>query len=260
MRPRYIGFVGLVAIGLGSCGGDGPAAPPLLPPDEPAAPPPPPSQPAAQPAAIEMISGDGQEGKAGAFLAPFVVRVTDARGEGIEGVEVRWRVESGRGDIAGGSDLSTDADGLAKVSFEPHVLGTSTVSAHAAVPGLVLEGSPVTFTAEATVLLIYILEGGIFCVPTNSNWHGPCWGTFLDAVATFFGHASATVPVGTPVEWVNWGTSPVTLKSVSAAPGGPSLDSGPLNPGESFPFVPGVAGTWEFVEQVSGWTGSLTAQ
>lgn len=64
MLPWCAASLGLVAL---ACGGDGP-----LDPDRPT------------PAAIASVSGDGQEGKAGEKLGePFVVRVTDAQGDGV---------------------------------------------------------------------------------------------------------------------------------------------------------------------------------
>lgn len=48
------------------------------------------------------------------------------------------------------------------------------------------------------------------------------------------------------------------IRSTSTPAGGASFDSGSLTEGERFLFVPGVAGTWEYVDQVSGATGTLT--
>jgi hypothetical protein len=70
--------------------------------------------------------------------------------------------------------------------------------------------------------------------------------------------SDVTVPIGAPVEWVNWLES-ARIMSTSAPPGGASFDSGELSQGERFEFVPDVAGTWEYVDPVSGATGTLTA-
>lgn len=112
--------------------------------------------------AITMASGSGQQGNVGYRLAQaLVVRVTDARGEGVADVEVTWTVTSGGGLL---SPLTGDAepdsvlrtltrtltsaggiDGVTAVLLTPTLPGTSKVAA--AVAGL--QGSPVTFTAEA---------------------------------------------------------------------------------------------------------------
>lgn len=125
---------------LFACGGDGPVEP--LEPESPAA------------TALALVSGDHQEGKAGEPLPePFVVRVTDARGDGVGDVEVTWRVASGAGGLwrelgrTGGQStvvMEADRDGIARVFFRPGVPGTSTVAAEAGG----LQGSTVTFTTE----------------------------------------------------------------------------------------------------------------
>jgi hypothetical protein len=47
--------------------------------------------------------------------------------------------------------------------------------------------------------------------------------------------------------------------STSTPSGGMAFDSGDLTSLETFQFVPNVAGTWNFVDEVSGAEGSLTA-
>ncbi len=235
--PWCVASVGLVAL---ACGGDGPLEP--LDPDRPT------------PAAIASVSGDGQEGKAGEMLGePFVVRVTDAQGEGVAGVEVIWRVASGAGHLGRDPKLSmksmdTNPDGLARVFFSPAAVGTSTVDAE--VTGL--QGSPVIFTTRATVTVIRFLYDPMFGFPVFESSHG-------------FG--SVKVPVGTTVEWAWDGEGPgvpeaVHIVSTSVPPGGEPFDSGILRPGGRFQFTPGVAGTWEYEERLHGspTTGTLTVQ
>lgn len=48
--------------------------------------------------------------------------------------------------------------------------------------------------------------------------------------------------------------------STSVPPGGAAFDSGGLLWDDRLGFVPGVAGTWECVDQVSGATGTLIAE
>lgn len=225
----------------------------------------------ALPVALAMVSGDRQEGKAGVPLQnEFVVRVTDAEGFGVEGVEVTWKVAAGAGRIAsifhgegylcGSIAGCTDARGYSHVEFRPTTIGTTMVTAE--IVGLA--GSPVTFTTEVTVTVILL---------------GQDWRFFGGGDSVLFigpdGTPDVTVPVGTPVEWIvvnfhhPW--QPVHIMSTSVPPGGESFDSGVLAPWwespagggwgwEIFRFVPGVAGTWEFVDQASGATGTLTAR
>lgn len=208
--------------------------------------------------AIAVVSGDGQIGKAGLFLeSELVARVTDAQGNGVEGVEVTWRVASGAGDIRSvgpGGDITfadrlskrTADGGISSVQFRPHVLGTSAVLAE--VPGL--QGSPVVFTTEANVMVILVGRG------------------FGSEEITFFVSPGfdeeVQVPVGTTVEWwespfAGLGGNLVHITSTSVPPNGEPFDSGLISLEIPFQFVPGVAGTWEYVDQATGGTGRLTA-
>ncbi|HET8623868.1 MAG TPA: Ig-like domain-containing protein [Gemmatimonadales bacterium] len=79
--------------------------------------------------------------------APLSVRAVDANGDGVGGVRVAWAVGSGSGSLSA-STTTTRADGTADVIWTlGPVVGTQTATANAAG----LEGSPVTFTATATV-------------------------------------------------------------------------------------------------------------
>jgi adhesin/invasin len=100
----------LAAAGLAAC--DGPGAPEL---------------PAV--AAVQALSGDGQEGTAGAALEqPLLVRVVDSRGRPVEGRIVTFAVTSGAGQVTPGS-VTTSPEGRAQARW---VLGTSTGEAQRA--------------------------------------------------------------------------------------------------------------------------------
>jgi PKD repeat protein len=95
---------------------------------------------------IEAVSGDDQVAPVGTTLPkPLVVRVTDAFGNPISGISVRWTAEGG-GSVSE-SVVETDEDGLASVlrTLGP-VAGRQTTLAES--EGLA--GSPVTFASTAT--------------------------------------------------------------------------------------------------------------
>ena len=97
------------------------------------------------PFALEIISGEGQEGPANTQLAePFVVSVLDQNGSAFAGSVVTFSVTAGGGMLSS-TTITTDANGRAATRLtqgsEP---GTNTVMA--TVAGL----EPVTFTATAT--------------------------------------------------------------------------------------------------------------
>jgi hypothetical protein len=204
-------------------------------------------------AVLTIVAGNHHEGKVGewdewGFFPAWhglQVRLVDGQGNPVPYVPVRWVVTSGdvamQGCVPGLPQVANwtraGSDGRADVIFSLVAVGTSTVAA--AVPGLL--SSPVTFTVTATGFLITLADFGA----------GP---------AFFVGDASSdvTVPIGARVEWVNW-LETAQITSTSGPPGGASFDSGALSQGERFEFVPDVAGTWEFVDQVSGATGVLTA-
>ena len=213
-------------------------------------------------AGLAIVAGNDQIGKAGEPLSePFVVRVTDGQGLAVPNVRVDW---SGRGSTCPISrsdrpcyyelDFSygttSDSDGLAQVSFSPSSVGTSEVTARPA--GLAVNAR-VSFTAETTVLVIALVDDSYYGLPTfmgpycfcDSNWIPPSC-------------SDGFVPVGTPVELVNY-RSTARIVSTSAPAGGASFDSGTLSENGRFQFVPRVVGVWEYTDEISGVTGTLTA-
>ncbi len=203
---------------LSSCSNDppsGPAAPP----------PPPPASGEAQ--SLFLVSGDGQNGKTLTPVGePLTVRALDAQGSGVAGISVSFAATVGGGEFSQSSKI-TDADGLASVELTlGPALGSNVVTA--SVSGL--EGSPVTFTADATVLVIDVTNLA-FVAPDGS-----------DAVL---------VAVGDTIEWVNRDNVPHTVTANLAPNGGVNLlDSGILALSNTFRFVPGESGVFEYFCQV----------
>jgi hypothetical protein len=213
-----------------------------------------PVQTAAAPAAIDVLSGNGQSAKAGEHLPePFAVRVTDRRGLELKDVLVSFRVASGAGLFDTRCDVSrlgrpatvrTDANGVGRAMFYPSTLGLTTVTAH--VDGL---DRSVTFAIDATIFVVDFWFGYWY-----AGFAGPCSNT-----------NSVTVPVGTVVEWkaglpIEGDPLMYTVTSTSTPIGGANFDSGFLMQSERFRFVPEVRGTWQYRDQVTGLTGTLRAQ
>lgn len=206
-----------------------------------------PGPPTTAAAEIAILSGDDQVGKAGELPdLPFTVRVTNAQGGAVRHAYVMWSVTSGAGRFPARPASRTGSDGIGVVWFVPTAPGSSTVTAEVAG----LEGSPVTFSIDAPTLVITLR-------PEFFSW----WGHVGDPVFSDpQGGSDVTVPVGTTVEWSVIGVEAAHIVSTAEPAGGQPFDSGTLADGERFPFVPGVAGTWEFEDQVSGATGTLTAR
>lgn len=101
---------------------------------------------AAAAAEIALVSGDAQAATVSTALpAPFVVRVTDAFTNPVEGVTVSWAILSGGGTLSVPTSV-TDVSGLANVTLTlPSVAGAVTVTATATG----LTGSPLAFAASA---------------------------------------------------------------------------------------------------------------
>jgi hypothetical protein len=109
---------------------------------------------------LSLVSGDAQSGPVGSALADsLVVKVSDAVGNPVSGIEVLWTAADG-GSISPAS-VTTGPDGLAAAE---RVLGSSsgTQTSQAAAAGLA--GSPVTFTHTAEpanpTSLIYVSGDG----------------------------------------------------------------------------------------------------
>lgn len=99
-----------------------------------------------EPDTLRLVSGDGQLGTAGDELPlPLVVRVDDAHGNPVGGVEVDW-FATGGGTLSASTTL-TLGDGLASVRW---TLGPATGPVYSATATLASH-TPVTFTAEGGV-------------------------------------------------------------------------------------------------------------
>jgi hypothetical protein len=211
------------------------------------------STPATRAAAVAIVSGDKQAAKAGEPLSePLVVRVTDARGQGVEMASVLFEI-SGSGGLDGKQapgdprvSTHTRADGTAQVVLEPYDLGPISVTAR--VEGTSL--APVTFTADVAVVVVE------FHSPAAAGAYAAFWGPCRCARTI----NTVAVPVGTPVEWATLDSTPYTITSVSSPAPAAAFESGTLGRSSRFRFVPTVPGTWEYEDRFSGLRATLTAR
>lgn len=181
--------------------------------------------------ALTAVEGPERETRAGESM-PLEVRVTSARsGTGIGNVDVDWRVVSGAGRLSDAL-TSTNSEGIARAYFRADALGRSEVAASV----VEMPGSEAMFTTDARGVLIWLV-GDEFVVPGDAP--------------------DLTIPVGTPVAWACW-CDTWHLVATAVPPGGASFDTGALRLSDHFEFVPDVAGTWEYVDEISGATGSFT--
>ncbi|MBI4540112.1 MAG: Ig-like domain-containing protein [Gemmatimonadetes bacterium] len=99
-------------------------------------------------ATLVKVSGDAQTGEAGTALADsLVVRVTDRFGNPVAGTTLQWAVASGGGSLSPATSTSSSA-GLARSRW---MLGPSAGTQTATASASGLSGSPLTFTATATL-------------------------------------------------------------------------------------------------------------
>ncbi len=219
-----------------ACNQDLPSGAGFPPPPPPEQPPPPPVP--LPPVALSIVGGDGQAGRWGDTLAlPFVVRVSDAEGKGVPGIDVLWTIVAGSGTLQSSPTVYTDAVGVARSRrFAPTGWLQTQVSASIGrgIP-------PVTFTVPMTGVLIR-------------------FGPLFDCVEQSFFSLPDSLPVGTTVEWSYWGGDlPCQTRIVSASipEGASAFDSGTLNGGDHFSSVLYVVGDWEFVDVLNGGSGVL---
>ncbi len=115
------------------------------------------------PSKIEYVSGNSQTGAAGLPLgAPFIVRVVDQYGNGIDAHEVNFQVKNGGGSLNPNGPWYTEGGGFSQVTL---TLGSESgvaneVWASAQYSGTQLTNSPVVFQATAgTVTTMEYVSG-----------------------------------------------------------------------------------------------------
>ena len=178
----------------------------------------------------------------------FSVTVRDGKGNVVPYVPITWTLASGAAQLYNVNDICpptydwqtlTSRFPYSRLEYRPIVYGISTFTASA--PGV--QGSPVTFTVDATVMEVILSDDAWVGLPVVFG--GPDYSPNM------------TVPVGATVEL--WNRMPSAhIVSTSVPPGGTPFDSGMLTVDGRFRVVPDVAGLWTFTDQVSGAVGTLT--
>ena len=102
------------------------------------------------PQRIQIVSGDQQLNTPGKELAkPLVVKVTDAKGDPVEGVAIEWRVRGASGGSLTTADIKTNALGLAEAKWKLGMEGTQDVEVYGQKKDYSkLDGSPLKFTLD----------------------------------------------------------------------------------------------------------------
>lgn len=209
---------------------------------------------------VRIQSGDKQAGQTDSWLEhPLQVFVTDGSGRGVPNVWVHWQIPGGAGDVARepGKPLAepytmTNSSGIAGAFIRFTAAGTVTVRASLRQA----EAAPATFSAAIAqrthVLIVFGPDHD--CMPSDPS------GFYVDGKAA----SAVSVQVGATVEWRYWpGIHPscrARIVSHAEPPGGERFDSGELSPGQSFRWVPEVAGTWHYSDTISGGGSTLTVR
>lgn len=189
---------------------------------------------------LSIVAGEDQVGSAGWPLDSLTVRLADADGEALNGIDVVWLVTSGEGSfrvLLGGhatwvasivTQTGTHGEGAAAAQFVPTRVGTSVVTAYAARAGGYLIGTA-EFTAEVETVTIVL--------DRNADWEAVWPG----------GPQDVSIPLGSAVEW-----RPIQaccdqrVRSVAVPDGATPFDE-PVSVDSAFAFEPDAPGTWTWV-------------
>lgn len=194
-------------------------------------------------AAVAKISGDGQNGMTlQPFPNPLVVEVTDGSGNAVSGAAVDWSVTQGAASLSDQS-TTTGADGRTSVDVT-----SDTLLVEHSIRAEISTGQgaeSVSFQLETTVA--YFEIGDNFF----EDWQGRRNTDF---------EADGDIVVGDTLMWeyVDGATQHTVTSGEGqdggagdgVPTGGSSFDSGFLEPGDTFRWVPDAAGTWTYFCEV----------
>jgi hypothetical protein len=202
---------------------------------------------------VDGISGFHQHLMEGEISnAPYVVRVVDAFGNGVDGVQVAWSGPGvfwdGTGEVprrvaSGTVQVVTSGGGYSEIRFQPNQRGPITIYA-----SLLGSGLPVKFQEEVSLSTIVRI------------------GWLLDCIDPMFSGAD-TVFLGATVTWMldpaanqycPGAVAQVTSTSEPAS--GLHFESPTLHVSERFTFTPNVVGTWHYADPFYGGSGTLVVR
>ena len=184
---------------------------------------------AVTPVALASVGGDGQSARIlQPLAAPFEVEVTAGDGGAAPGAAVSWSVTGGDGSLSAASSIAA-VDGIAEVTL---TLG-SVAGQNGAEATLTGVSDTVSFNATGSnaVSVTISMTNIAFVVPPASRPPGG-------------GSDDARILLGDTIVWVNLDATAHTATSDSIPSGGTAFDSGSMNTGDSFTFVPDVRGDW----------------
>ena len=144
-----------------------------------------PTDPAQPPVALQVVSGDQQQGIVGQELpAPLVVKVVDARGHPVRGQIVNFHVTAGGGSVYAGDGL-TNSSGIAQDywTLGPES-GPNVLEVRAVDPSTGAKQNFGTFTATALpqtfVLQVSATSGRVVSTPAGIDCGTDCSENYVD--------------------------------------------------------------------------------
>jgi len=159
----------------------------------------PPPEPPPTPASLALTAGDAQAGIVGAALPESLfVRVVDAQGRGVAGVEVQFTPTVGSASPAG---TSTNANGVASTRW---TLGETTGTVELAVQVPALAGQGAHFMATASRVRPTVATGLAQTCGINGHGQAFCWGANGSGELGNGGGSGSLVPVPVATELRFW--------------------------------------------------------
>lgn len=173
------------------------------------------------PAAVAATAGDNQELRTGTPAEDLTARVTASDGGPVPGATVAWEVTGGDASLSA-STSTADADGRASVGL----------TAGSSVGAITVAASPEGSAASATFDLQASTPVSITVTMENILFNAPGGGD------------DVVILLGDTIRWVNNDNTAHTATSQQEPAGGTAFDSGTMNLGDEFVFVPDVRGLW----------------
>ena len=187
------------------------------------------------PSRVVLVSGGGQSAAAGTALSPIIVRVQDALGNGIGGLNVAFAVTGGGGSLSSGT-VTTDATGAASVVWTIGAGAQSMIATFGTLPAL-------TISATSTGANLTWTGATSSSWTTASNWSPAFAPTASDAV---------TIPVTSTAPVIG---APVSLVSLTVATGATLTNNSTISLSGSLDAGTTITGSGSVI--LAGSTGSL---